>query len=50
VKVRERLAVNKQRLHRLHKQRFNLKKLNEGEGKDAVMAANSLKGTTLFSS
>jgi hypothetical protein len=31
-KVRERLAVNKQRLHRFHMERFNLKKLNEVEG------------------
>jgi hypothetical protein len=30
-KVRERLAVNKQRLQRFHKRRFNLKKLNEVE-------------------
>jgi hypothetical protein len=28
-KVRERLAVNKQRSHRFHMERFNLKKLNE---------------------
>jgi hypothetical protein len=32
-KVRERLAVNKQRSHRFHTERFNLKKLNEVEGK-----------------
>jgi hypothetical protein len=32
-KVRERLAVNKQRSHRFHMERFNLKKLNEVEGK-----------------
>jgi hypothetical protein len=32
-KVRERLAVNKQRSHRFHMERFNLKKLNELEGK-----------------
>jgi hypothetical protein len=34
VKVRERLAVNKQRLHRFHMGRFNLKKLNKVEGKE----------------
>jgi hypothetical protein len=34
VKVRERLAVNKQRSHRLYMARFNLKKLNEVEGKE----------------
>jgi hypothetical protein len=28
-KVRERLAVNKQRSHRFNMERFNLKKLNE---------------------
>jgi hypothetical protein len=28
-KVRERLAVNKQRSHRFHMEKFNLKKLNE---------------------
>jgi hypothetical protein len=32
-KVRERLAVNQQRSHRFHMQRFNLKKLNEVESK-----------------
>jgi hypothetical protein len=31
-KVRERLAVNKQRSLRFHMERFNLKKLNEVEG------------------
>jgi hypothetical protein len=33
-KVRERLAVNKQRSHRFYMERFNLKKLNEVEGKE----------------
>jgi hypothetical protein len=33
-KVRRRLAVNKQRSHRFHVERFNLKKLNEVEGKE----------------
>jgi hypothetical protein len=32
VNVMERLAVNKQRLHRFDMERFNLKKLNEGRG------------------
>jgi hypothetical protein len=32
--LRERLAVNKQRSQRLRMERFNLKKLNEVEGKD----------------
>jgi hypothetical protein len=34
VKVRERLAVSKQRSQRFHMERFNLKKLNEVEGKE----------------
>jgi hypothetical protein len=33
-KVRERLAVNKQRSQRFHMERFNCKKLNEVEGKE----------------
>jgi hypothetical protein len=33
-KVREKLAVSKQRMHRAHMERFNLKKLNEVEGKE----------------
>jgi hypothetical protein len=31
---RKRLAVNKQRSHRLHMKRFNPRKLEEVEGKD----------------
>jgi hypothetical protein len=33
-KVRDRLAVTKQTTHRLYMERFNLKKLNEVEGKE----------------
>jgi hypothetical protein len=33
-KVRERLAVNKQRSHRFDMERFNHKKLNDVEGKE----------------
>jgi hypothetical protein len=33
-KVRERLAVNKQRSQRFNMERFNLKKLNDVEGKE----------------
>jgi hypothetical protein len=33
-KVRERLAVHKQRSHKFHMERFNLKKLKEVEGKE----------------
>jgi hypothetical protein len=36
-KVRERLAVNKQRSHRFHLVRFNLKKLNKSEGKEQFL-------------
>jgi hypothetical protein len=32
-KIRERLAVNKKGSHKFHMERFNLKKLNEVEGK-----------------
>jgi hypothetical protein len=31
---RDRLAVNKQTMHSIHKERFNLTKLNEVEGKE----------------
>jgi hypothetical protein len=33
-KIRERLAVNKQRSQRFHMETFSLKKLNEVEGKE----------------
>jgi hypothetical protein len=33
-KFRERPAMNKQRSHRFHMERFTLKKLNEVEGKE----------------
>jgi phosphomevalonate kinase len=33
-KVREKLAVNRQRSHKFHMERLNLKKLNEVEGKE----------------
>jgi hypothetical protein len=33
-KVRESLAINKQRSHKFHVERFNLKKLNEIDGKE----------------
>jgi hypothetical protein len=34
IKVRDRLAVNKQRSHRFHMERCNVMKLNEVEGKE----------------
>jgi hypothetical protein len=40
-KVRERLAVNKQRSHRFHMERFNLKKLNDVEGKEQYQVEDS---------
>jgi hypothetical protein len=33
-KIKERLAVNKQGPHIFHMERFNLKELNEGKGKE----------------
>jgi hypothetical protein len=33
-KVRERLAVSKQTMHRVHMEKFNLKKLKKVEGKE----------------
>jgi hypothetical protein len=33
-KVRERLTVSKQTTHRVHMERFSLKKLNDVEGKE----------------
>jgi hypothetical protein len=36
-KVRERLAARKQKMHRFHMQRFNLRKLNEVEGKEQYL-------------
>jgi hypothetical protein len=32
--IRERIAVNKQGSHKYHMERFNLKNLNEVEGKE----------------
>jgi hypothetical protein len=33
-KVRDRLAMSKQTTHRVHMERFSLKKLNKAEGKE----------------
>jgi hypothetical protein len=41
VQVREKLAVNKQRSHRFHTEKFNLKKLNEVEGRDKLRVASN---------
>jgi hypothetical protein len=40
-KIRERLAVNKQGSHKFHMERFNLKKLNEVEGKEKYRVEDS---------
>jgi hypothetical protein len=42
-KVRERLAVNKQRSHRFHMEKFNLKKLNDVEGKEQFRVEVSIR-------
>jgi hypothetical protein len=39
-KVRERLAVNKERSHKFRMERFNLKKLNEVKGKERYEVSN----------
>jgi hypothetical protein len=46
-KVRKRLAVSKQRTHRVHMERFNLKKLNEVEGKEQYRVDISNRFATL---
>jgi exonuclease III len=47
-KVRERLAANKQRSHRFHMERFNLKKLNEVEGRRSNIVLRSQPGLQLW--
>ncbi|PNF41609.1 hypothetical protein B7P43_G10463 [Cryptotermes secundus] len=46
-KVKERLAVSKQTTHRVHMERFNLKKLNEVEGKEQYRVEISNRFTAL---
>jgi hypothetical protein len=43
--VRERLAVNKQRSHRLHMERFVLIQLKEAEGKKKYVEVSNRFGT-----
>jgi hypothetical protein len=45
--VKERLAVIKQTVHRVHMERFNLKKLNEVEGKEQYNVEISNRFTAL---
>jgi hypothetical protein len=47
VKIRERLAVSKQTTHRIRVERFNLKKLNEVEGKELYRVEISNRFATL---
>jgi hypothetical protein len=47
VKVMERLAVNKQRSHRIHMERFNLKKLNKVKEQYHVEVSDGLQLWTL---
>jgi hypothetical protein len=46
-KVTERLAVSKQTTHSFHMERFNLKKLNEVEGKEQYRVEISNRFTAL---
>jgi hypothetical protein len=46
-KFKERLAVNKQRSHRFHMERFNRKKLNKVEGKEQYHVEVSNRFTAL---
>jgi hypothetical protein len=46
-KVRKRLAVNKKRSYRFHMERFNLKKLNDVEGKEQCRVEVSSKFAAL---
>jgi hypothetical protein len=48
-KVRKRLAVNKQRSHRFHRGRFNLKMLNDVEGKEQISVEVSSRCAALES-
>jgi hypothetical protein len=46
-KVRGRLAISKQTTHRVHMERFSLKKLIEVEGKEQYHIQISIRNTTL---
>jgi hypothetical protein len=46
-KVRERLALRKQRTHRVHIERFDLKKFREAEGKEQYHVEISNRFTAL---
>jgi hypothetical protein len=46
-KVRERLAVSKQRTHKFYMERFNLKKLKEVQGKVQAVSSHFLINATI---
>jgi hypothetical protein len=46
-KIRERIAVNKQGSRKFHMVRFNLKKLNEAEGKEKYRVEASYRFAAL---
>jgi hypothetical protein len=46
-KVRDSLAVSKQTMHRVHMEKFNLKKLKEAEGKEQYRVEISNRFTAL---
>jgi hypothetical protein len=46
-KVRKRLAVSKQTMHRVHIERFNLRKLNKVEGKEQCRIETKNRFATL---
>jgi hypothetical protein len=46
-KVKDRLAMSKQIMHRFHMERLNLKKLNEVEGKEQYRVEVSNRFTSL---
>jgi hypothetical protein len=49
-KVTDRLAVSKQTMHRIHMERFNLKKLNKVEGKEQYLVEISNRFAALENS
>jgi hypothetical protein len=49
-KVRDRLAVSKQTMHKFHMEKFNLKKVNEVEGKEQYQVQISNRFTPLENS
>jgi hypothetical protein len=48
-KVRERLALSKETMHRVHMERFTLKKLNGVEGKEQLSTSYKILSNILLS-